>query len=68
MPRLIPVAGTTFDAGKIDTGFSPNHECNLSTEEILTSLDELSRRSEMAEFTSLVKQSPQYFSREAVDK
>jgi len=63
MPRLIP-AGKNFNPDAIDTGFAPNHTCELSTDKILSSLQELSGRPEMAELADLVKKSPQYFSRE----
>jgi hypothetical protein len=63
MPTLIP-AGRNFHPDNLDTGFSPNHECALATGKILSSLKELSGRPEMAELADLIKQSPQYFSRE----
>jgi len=66
MPTLIP-ASKNFNPDAIDTGFSENHKCVLSTDKILNSQKELSKRPEMTELVELVKKSPQYFNQQDKD-
>lgn len=60
MPTIIPADRWEFDPDKLDTGFQPNHGCELTTESILHSMDEINARPETGELFRLIKESSQY--------
>jgi hypothetical protein len=59
MPTIISAG--SFDASKIDTGFSQNHGQPVTTQDVLSSLEKLSARKEMSDLNKLIMNSPQYF-------
>ncbi len=60
MPTIIKADRWEFDPDALETGFSPNHGQNLTTESIIASMDDVESRPEMQELDRMLKESPCY--------